>query len=53
VLRASLAKPDLQKRYAENAMEIFTGSPAELKAIIAADRKKWQEIIQSVGMKNE
>lgn len=53
VLRASLAKPDLQKRYAENAMEVFTGSPADLKATIAADRKKWQEIIQSVGMKNE
>jgi tripartite-type tricarboxylate transporter receptor subunit TctC len=53
VLRAALAKPEIQKRYAENAMEIFTGSPAELKATIASDRKKWQEIIQSVGMKND
>ena len=53
VLRTALAKPEIQKRYAENAMEIFTGSPAELKATIASDRKKWQEIIQSVGMKNE
>jgi tripartite-type tricarboxylate transporter receptor subunit TctC len=53
VLRTVLAKPDLQKRYAENAMEVFVSSPAELKTTIAADRKKWQEIIQSVGMKNE
>ena len=52
-LRAALAKPDLQKRYADNAMEVVTGSPADLKATIAADRKKWQEIIQAVGMKNE
>ena len=53
VLRTALAKPEIQKRYAENAMEIVTGSPAELKATIASDRKKWQEIIQAVGMKNE
>jgi tripartite-type tricarboxylate transporter receptor subunit TctC len=53
ILRASLAKPELQKRYAENAMEVLSGSPADLKAMIATDRKKWQEIIQSVGMKNE
>ena len=53
VLRTALAKPEIQKRYAENAMEIVTGSPAELKATIASDRKKWQEIIHAVGMKNE
>ena len=53
MLRTALAKPEIQKRYAENAMEIVTGSPAELKATIASDRKKWQEIIQAVGMKNE
>ena len=53
VLRTALAKPEIQKRYAENAMEIVTGSPAELKATIASDRKKWQEIIQAVGMRNE
>lgn len=52
-LRAAVAKPDIQKRYADNAMEVVTGSPADLKAMIAADRKKWQEIIQAIGMKSD
>jgi len=42
-LRAVVAKPDVQKRFLENGMDTVIGSPAELKATIAADRKKWAD----------
>ena len=50
-LRAAVAKPDLQKRFVDNGMDIVVGSPEELKATIVADRKKWAEVIQSAGIK--
>ena len=50
-LRAAVAKPDVQKRFLENGMDTIIGSPAELKAMIAADRKKWAEVIQASGMR--
>ena len=49
--RAAVAKPDVQKRFADNAMDGLTGSPAELKAMIVADRKKWGSVIQSAGIR--
>ena len=50
-LRAAVAKPDVQKRFLENGMDNIVSSPAELKATIAADRKKWAEVIQAAGMR--
>ena len=50
-LRAAVAKPDVQKRFVENGMDTVIGSPAELKATIVADRKKWSEVIQAAGMR--
>jgi len=50
-LRAAVAKPDVQKRFAESGMDSVIGSPAEFKATIVADRKKWEEVITSAGMR--
>ena len=44
-------KSDVQKRFTENAMDGLTGSPADLKAMIVADRKKWADVIQSAGIR--
>jgi tripartite-type tricarboxylate transporter receptor subunit TctC len=35
----------------DNGMEILAGTPEEFKATIAADRKKWSEVIQGAGIK--
>ncbi len=50
-LRAAVAKPDVQKRFLESGMDTVIGSPDQLKATIAADRKKWSEVIQAAGMR--
>ncbi|MBX9946838.1 MAG: tripartite tricarboxylate transporter substrate binding protein [Reyranella sp.] len=50
-LRAAVAKPDVQKRFLETGMDTVIGSPADLKATIVADRKKWAEVIQAAGMR--
>jgi tripartite-type tricarboxylate transporter receptor subunit TctC len=50
-LRAAVAKPDMQKRFLDNGMDNIIGSPAELKATIAADRKKWADVIQAAGIR--
>ena len=50
-LRAAVAKTDVQKRFLDNGMDTTIGSPADLKATIVADRKKWAEVIQEAGMR--
>jgi tripartite-type tricarboxylate transporter receptor subunit TctC len=50
-LRTAVAKPEVQKRFLDNGMDTVIGSSAELKATIAADRKKWAEVIQASGMR--
>ncbi len=50
-LRAAVAKPDLQKRFLDSGMDTIVGSPADLKATIVADRKKWAEVIQEAGIR--
>jgi tripartite-type tricarboxylate transporter receptor subunit TctC len=50
-LRTAVMKPDVQKRFTDNAMDGLTGSPAELRAMIVADRKKWADVIQSAGIR--
>jgi tripartite-type tricarboxylate transporter receptor subunit TctC len=50
-LGAAVMKPDVQKRFTDNAMNGLTGSPADLKSMIVADRKKWADVIQSAGIR--
>ena len=50
-LRAAVAKADVQKRFLDNGMDTTIGSPADLKATIVADRKKWADVIQEAGMR--
>jgi tripartite-type tricarboxylate transporter receptor subunit TctC len=50
-LNTAVMKPDVQKRFTDNAMDGLTGSPADLRAMIVADRKKWADVIQSAGMR--
>lgn len=50
-LRAAVAKPEVQKRFLESGMDTVIGSPAEFKATIVADRKKWEEVIKEAGMR--
>ena len=50
-LRAAVAKADVQKRFFDNGMDTIIGSPADLKATIVADRKKWAEVILEAGMR--
>jgi len=50
-LGAAVMRPDVQKRFTDNAMNGLTGSPADLKAMIVADRKKWADVIRSAGIR--
>jgi tripartite-type tricarboxylate transporter receptor subunit TctC len=50
-LRTAVMKSDVQKRFTDNAMDGLTGSPAELTAMIVADRKKWADVIKSAGIR--
>jgi len=50
-LRVAVAKPEVQKRFVESGMDTIIGSPQRLKNTIAADRRKWQEVIQVAGMR--
>jgi tripartite-type tricarboxylate transporter receptor subunit TctC len=50
-LRVAVLKPEVQKRFVDNGMETVLGSPEDLKATIAADRKKWSDVIQAAGMR--
>ena len=50
-LHAAVVKPEVQKRFEESGMDTIIGSPADLKATIVADRKKWAEVIKEAGMR--
>ena len=50
-LRTAVLKPDVQKRFIENGLDTVIGSPDDLKATIASDRKKWGDVILSTGMR--
>ena len=41
----------MQKRFLENGMDTIIGTPAELKATIVADRRKWAAVIQEAGIR--
>jgi tripartite-type tricarboxylate transporter receptor subunit TctC len=50
-LRTAVMKAEVQKRFVENGMDTVLASPDELKAIIAADRKKWAAVIQEAAIR--
>ncbi len=50
-LRKVAATPEFMTRMADNGMEILVGTPDDLKATIAADDKRWAEVIKSAGIK--
>ncbi len=44
-------QPAFIKRMTDNGMDILTGTPEEFQATIAADRKRWGEVIKGAGIR--
>jgi tripartite-type tricarboxylate transporter receptor subunit TctC len=52
-LNAAMRDPKFVQLMGDNGMEILAGTPEEFKATIAADRKRWGEVIRSAGIRAE
>jgi tripartite-type tricarboxylate transporter receptor subunit TctC len=52
-LRKAVADPDLQKKFADNGLQIVAGSKADFDKEIAADRAKWGKLIKDFNIKPE
>ena len=50
-LRAVLKLPEIEKRMTEFGLDIETSTPAAFSQRMAADLKRWKEIIDSIGYK--
>jgi tripartite-type tricarboxylate transporter receptor subunit TctC len=50
LMREILAAPDVKAKYAEFGVEAKASSPAEFKARLEADIKKWSALIQKAGI---
>jgi tripartite-type tricarboxylate transporter receptor subunit TctC len=50
LMREILVIPELKARYAEFGVEAKASSPAELKARLEADIKKWSAVIEKAGI---
>jgi tripartite-type tricarboxylate transporter receptor subunit TctC len=50
LMREILAAPDVKARYAEFGVEAKASSPAEFKARLEADVKKWSAVIEKAGI---
>jgi tripartite-type tricarboxylate transporter receptor subunit TctC len=50
LMREILAAPDVKARYAEFGVEAKASSPAEFKARLEADIKKWSAVIEKAGI---
>jgi tripartite-type tricarboxylate transporter receptor subunit TctC len=50
-LGTATSNPTFQQRMVENGMEILYGPQEEFKKTIAADRKRWADVIASAGIK--
>jgi tripartite-type tricarboxylate transporter receptor subunit TctC len=44
--------PEVRQRFAPQGMEMNPGPPEALGALVAAENKKWAEVIRRVGMKS-
>jgi tripartite-type tricarboxylate transporter receptor subunit TctC len=52
-LLKAMQSPELQKKFADNGLQIVAGSKAEFDAEIAKDRAKWGKIIKDFDIKPE
>ena len=50
-LRAVLKLPEIEKRLTELGMEVETSTPAQFSQRMAADLKRWKEIMDAIGYK--
>lgn len=50
-LRAVLKQPEIEKKMTEFGLDVQTSTPAELSQRMAADFKRWKEILDSIGYK--
>jgi tripartite-type tricarboxylate transporter receptor subunit TctC len=48
-----LAMPDVQKRFADNGLDIVGGTPAEFAQVIRTEIPYWAKIIKEAGIKAE
>ena len=49
----ALNSPDVKAKLVPQGMDIATGSPAELKGIIASDYAQWGKVMSAAGIKGE
>ncbi len=52
-LRRAAAGEDFQRRLAENGMELLAEDQAAFRATIAADRRRWSEVIRAANIRAE
>ncbi len=50
-LNAAMRDPKFLQLMADNGMETLPGSPEDFKAMIAADQKRWGEVIRGAGIR--
>lgn len=50
-INAVATQPKFAQQMTDNGMEILAGTAEEFKATIAADRKRWGEVIKSAGIR--
>jgi tripartite-type tricarboxylate transporter receptor subunit TctC len=48
-LRAVLRMPEVQRRMTEFGLDVETATPAEVGKLMAADFRRWKEILDSIG----
>ncbi len=46
-----LKLPEIEKRLTELGMEVETSTPAQFSQRMAADLKRWKEIMDAIGYK--
>ena len=51
-LRAALADPELQERFAKLGTEATPMSPTELRAFMQSEQKMWKPVIKQAGLKS-
>jgi tripartite-type tricarboxylate transporter receptor subunit TctC len=50
-LRTALKLPEIEKKMTEFGLDVETSTPAEFSQRMAADFKRWKEILDSIGYK--
>ena len=45
-----LADPDIQNKFAGLGAEVLTGTPAQMATFVAAERKRWADVIKSANI---